>query len=55
MLYFVWLFSFSTNQEIMMSSRQNRTFLRTLGFEAKAKDIQLCPQGQGRPQELLFS
>ena len=27
-------------------------FLRTWGFEAKAKDLKMCPRGQGRPRGL---
>ena len=29
-------------------------FLRTWGFEAKAKDFKMCPRGQGRPRRLHY-
>ena len=41
---------------VLSSSRGQSNFLRTLGFEAKAKDFKMCPRGrprgQGRPRGL---
>ena len=46
--YFVWLFSFLTNQKIMQSSNHSSTehFRKIVGFEAKVKDFKKCPPGQ---------
>ena len=39
MLSFVWLFSFLTNQKIMLSSSRGKNIIRVLvGFKAEAKE-----------------
>ena len=52
MLSFVLLFSFLTNQKLMLSSSQEKNIYEDLyvGFEAQAKEGR--PRGQGRPGEL---
>ena len=39
MLSFVWLFSYLTNQKIMLSSSRERNFGELVGFEAKATKL----------------
>ena len=43
-------FNYSKNSTVL--EPRTRQFLRTWGFEAKAKDLKLRPRGQGRPPGL---
>ena len=58
----VFYYKISTVKKIVLSSsrgqgnfrgpKDSRPRPRTGGFEAKAKDLKMCPRGQGRPQGL---
>ena len=43
---------FLTNQKTVLSSAEAEHFRGLGGFEAKAKDLKMCPQGQRRPRGL---
>ena len=46
------IFLFNQSKNYANLEPRTKHFRGLLGFEAKAKDFKMCPQGQGRPQGL---